>query len=148
MTQYQSIIHKMPYGKDFLFVDSYDYINEDGALGYYHFDPEAAFYESHFPGNPITPGVILIETMAQIGLVGLGLYLIQEKKTENKEIIGIAFTETQVQFLEKVLPGEKVKVESKKVYFRLGKLKCEVRMYNEKEQLVCFGTMAGIIINK
>ena len=37
--------------------------------------PMLDFYRGHFPGNPITPGVILVETMAQAGVVAFGIYL-------------------------------------------------------------------------
>ena len=142
------IIQKMPYGSDFHFVDRYEYLHEDGACGYYRYQETETFYESHFPGHPITPGVILTETMAQIGLVGLGIFLLEKRTLTAKAQLGLLLTESQVQFLKKVLPGEEVKVISEKVYFRLGKLKCNVTMYNEAGEKVCYGTMAGMLTSE
>ena len=49
-------------------------------VGAYRFREDEFFYRGHFPGRPITPGVILIETMAQIGVVAFGMYLLACQK--------------------------------------------------------------------
>jgi len=54
-------------------------------------------------------------------------------------------TATDVSFFKMVLPGEKVTVSSKKQYFRFGKLKCQVEMHNEANELVAKGIFSGII---
>jgi 3-hydroxyacyl-[acyl-carrier-protein] dehydratase len=51
-----------------------------------------------------------------------------------------------MQFFLPVYPGELVRVRSQKHYFRFNKLKCGVRMYNEQQQLVCKGILAGMLI--
>ncbi|WP_322549972.1 3-hydroxyacyl-ACP dehydratase FabZ family protein [Flavobacterium psychraquaticum] len=135
------IITKLPYSKPFLFVDEILAINENGVEGTFTFDANLDFYKGHFKNNPITPGVILTETMAQIGLVCLGIYL-----NEGKEIQNIGFTSSEVEFLKPVYPNEKVTVISEKIYYRFGKLKCKVKMLNEKKQEVCSGTLSGMII--
>ncbi|CAM3936851.1 3-hydroxyacyl-ACP dehydratase FabZ family protein [Flavobacterium cucumis] len=137
----EEIITKLPYAKPFLFVDDLIVINENGVEGTFTFDSNLDFYKGHFKNNPITPGVILTETMAQIGLVCLGIYL-----NEGKEIQNIGFTSSEVEFLKPVFPNEKVTVISEKVYFRFGKLKCNVKMLNEKREEVCSGTLAGMIV--
>lgn len=134
----------LPYSKPFLFVDGYTSIDENGAKGHYTFKENEYFYQGHFKDNPITPGVILIETMAQIGLVGLGLFLM--KVHESPKPINFAFTSSEVDFLKKVLPNEKVEVVSEKIYFRFKKLKCKVIMRNAKGEIVCQGTLAGMVI--
>jgi 3-hydroxyacyl-[acyl-carrier-protein] dehydratase len=139
----QEIIAKLPYSKPFLFVDELLQINENGVEGTYTFDEKLDFYKGHFKDNPITPGVILTEVMAQIGLVCLGIYLLND--TFNKDT-AIALTSTEIEFLKPVFPNEKVRVLSEKIYFRFGKLKCKVVMKNEKEEIVCSGTIAGMII--
>ena len=141
MSETDLILSKLPYQKPFLFVDELLQINENGAKGTFTFDEKLDFYKGHFKDNPITPGVILIETMAQIGLVCLGIYL-----TLNEDVSQIAFSSSEVEFLKPVYPNEKVTVISEKVYFRFGKLKCKVRMMNTKNEEVCSGTLSGIII--
>ena len=137
----QEIILKLPYSKPFLFVDELVSVNENRVEGTFTFDKNLDFYKGHFINNPITPGVILTETMAQIGLVCLGIYL-----NQGKEIKNIGFTSVEVAFLKPVYPNEKVTVISEKVYYRFGKLKCTVKMLNEKNEEVCSGTLAGMII--
>ena len=137
------LIKKLPYGPDFLFVDEISSVDENKIVGTYTFKPEALFYRDHFPGKPITPGVILIETMAQIGLVCLGFYLSKDKMEENP---AFAFTSSNVEFYKIVLPGEKVFVQSEKVFFRLGKLKCRVEMKNMDDEIIAKGEMSGMLI--
>ncbi|CAH0335803.1 3-hydroxyacyl-[acyl-carrier-protein] dehydratase FabZ [Flavobacterium sp. CECT 9288] len=141
----QEIISKLPYSKPFLFVDEIISIDENGVEGTYTFDENLDFYIGHFKDNPVTPGVILTEVMAQIGLVCLGVFLLNESLTKN---IVIGLTSTDIEFLKPVFPNEKVTVFSQKIYFRFGKLKCKVIMKNEKEEVVCTGTIAGMIISK
>lgn len=137
------ILSKLPYSKPFLFVDKVLEINENGVVGEYTFDENLDFYKGHFKDMPVTPGVILTETMAQIGLVCLGIYLLNENFNKNT---AICLTSTDMEFLKAVYPNEKVTVISEKIYFRFGKLKCKVKMINDKDQIVCSGLIAGMMI--
>lgn len=139
---YRQLISKLPYSKPFLFVDEITDITEDSIEGNFTFNPDLDFYKGHFNGNPITPGVILAETMAQIGVVCLGISLLGDSLNEKTKI---AMSSVEVEFLLPVFPGEKVTVLSKKIYFRFGKLKCNVSMRNTKGEEVCRGSIAGII---
>lgn len=139
----QEIMAKLPYSKPFLFVDELLSIDENGVEGCYTFDEKLDFYKGHFKDNPVTPGVILTEAMAQIGLVSLGIYLLNDTFNATTSI---ALTSTEIEFLKPVFPNEKVRVISEKIYFRFGKLKCKVMMQNEKGETVCSGTIAGMIV--
>lgn len=138
------IIKLLPYQNPFLFVDGIDAISEDGVTGHYIFKKNELFYEGHFKNNPITPGVILTECMAQIGLVCLGIYLLRDE-ISNLSQPQIALTSHQMDFYLPVFPNEKVTVISEKEVFRFHKLKCKVRMLNEKGELVCRGHISGMI---
>src|SRR5450755_2405848 len=75
------ILKYLPYKSSFLFVDNISALGLDGVTGDYTLKKGSFFYEDHFPNNPVTPGVIITEIMAQIGLVVLGIHLIlQENK--------------------------------------------------------------------
>ena len=87
--------------------------------------------------------MILTEVMAQVGLVCFGIFLLNN--TFNTET-SIALTSTEIHFLKPVYPKEKVTVISEKIYFRFGKLKCKVSMKNEKEEVVCSGIIAGMMV--
>ena len=138
----EEIIKNLPYNTPFLFVDDLVSVYESGVTGTFTFKEDLDFYRGHFKNNPITPGVILTETMAQIGLVCLGIFLVGNDLTEESQI---GLTSTDIEFLKPVFPGEKVTVISEKIYFRSNKLKCKVKMLNEKLEIVCEGTIAGII---
>ncbi|MFA9191660.1 FabA/FabZ family ACP-dehydratase [Flavobacterium sp. FZUC8N2.13] len=139
----QNILSKLPYAKPFLFVDEIIRIDENGVEGCYTFDENLDFYKGHFKDNPVTPGVILTEVMAQIGVVCLGIFLLNDTINSNATI---ALTSTNIEFLKVVRPNEKITVISEKIYFRFGKLKCKMMMKNEKEEVVCSGEIAGMII--
>ena len=139
----EEIISKLPYSKPFLFVDELLHIYENGVEGTYTFDEKLDFYKGHFKENPVTPGVILTEVMAQIGVVCLGLFLLNDKFNKNTSIV---LTSTEIEFIKPVFPNEKVTVISEKIYFRFSKLKCKVKMINDSGEEVCGGIIAGMII--
>ena len=140
----EELIDLLPYQDPFLFVDEIDVISENAVTGSYTFKEDAFFYEGHFKNNPITPGVILTECMAQIGLVCLGIYLLADELNSSKQS-QIALTANQMDFYLPVLPGEKVTVVSEKVVFRFNKLKCKVKMLNSKGGLVARGLISGML---
>ena len=135
------ILKLLPYSEPFLFVDELEQFSENGIRGNYTFPADSFFYNGHFKDNPVTPGVILTECAAQIGVVCLGIFLL---KDQEKSVVQIALTDSKMDFYKAVFPGEKVRVISEKLYFRFNKLKCSVKMYNSVEGLVCRGEIAGM----
>ncbi|OBX26679.1 3-hydroxyacyl-[acyl-carrier-protein] dehydratase [Gelidibacter algens] len=140
----KEIIKILPYESPFHFVDGLSAISDDGVTGHYTFKETEFFYAGHFKENPITPGVILTECMAQIGLVCLGIYLMRAELSDDFKP-QIALTSSQVDFFLPVFPGEKVSVISEKEVFRFNKLKCKVKLFNEKNELICRGTISGML---
>ena len=136
------IIKNLPYSEPFLFVDELEEVSENGIFGTYTFKEDADFYRGHFKDHPVTPGVILIECMAQIGVVCLGIYLL---KNENLGNFSVALSNSNIDFFLPVYPREKVSVVSEKVYFRFDKLKCKVKMFNAEGKLACRGEISGMI---
>ena len=147
---YNYILDQLPYKSSFRFVDEIAYLDSDKVIGHYTLKKDAFIYEDHFVGHPVTPGAILTEIMAQIGLVVLGIYLVtpppgqSDPPPEQKDTIPV-FTSIQVEFLKMALPGEKITVISKKDYFRFDKLKCHVEMKDASGALIAKGVFAGII---
>tara|TARA_R110002094_G_scaffold12935_1_gene23139 strand:- start:368 stop:805 length:438 start_codon:yes stop_codon:yes gene_type:complete len=140
----EQIIKLLPYQDPFLFVDGINSISEDGVTGYYTFKAYEVFYKGHFKNNPRTPGVILTECMAQIGLVCLGIYLLRNEFIETTKP-QIALTSHQMDFYLPVLPNEKVTVVSEKEVFRFNKLRCKVELFNAKDELVARGKISGML---
>jgi 3-hydroxyacyl-[acyl-carrier-protein] dehydratase len=145
---YKDILNHLPYKSSFRFVDTITELGEDGVVGEYTLKPDSFFYEDHFVGNPVTPGVIITEIMAQIGLVVLGIFLLSQDSgayENSNEATFPLFTSTEVSFHKMVLPGEKVRVVSKKQYFRFSKLKCYVEMWDSSNDLIAKGMFSGIV---
>lgn len=140
------IIERLPYASPFLFVDHLDHISENGVEGRYTFTRDSCFYRGHFKEVPVTPGVILTECCAQIGLVCLGIYLLGKTATSQPaEALQVAFSSSEMEFYVPVWPGETVKVVAEKEYFRFHKLKCKVKLFNARGTLACKGVLAGML---
>lgn len=143
------IIKLIPHKEPFRFIDKITYIDSGRIEGCYFFHRNHEFYQGHFPDYPLTPGVILIEVMAQIGLVAFGLYLLT--KIRQLDMINTSIpvlSSVDVKFCRKVLPGEYVFVKAEKTLFRHGKLVCSVKLYNNNDGIIAEGSISGFISNK
>ena len=142
---HEEIVQKLPYGPPFLFVDRITEVSQKHIKGEYMFKDTSDFYKGHFVNFPVTPGVILIECMMQIGLVSLGIYLLRDKNFDLKSNATVAVVEHQARFLKPVFPNENVTVVSDLEYFRFHKLKSQVKMLNAAGEVVCEGVFSGIL---
>ena len=124
----QKIISKLPYGEGFLFVDEITYVDENRIVGNYTFKADAPYYKWHFKHRPVTPGVLLIETMGQIGMASHIIYL--EKMYNCNMNVNPLMLNMEVSFLKEVYPNDKLEVESHKIYYRGGVLKSSIHLRN------------------
>ena len=138
------IFDLLPYKSSFRFVDEISFLDADKVVGHYTLREDAFFYEDHFPGHPVTPGAMLTEIMAQIGLVVLGIHLIVKGSAAAGEVFPL-LSSVNVEFHKMALPGQRLTVTSKKDYFRFNKLKCHVEMHNEAGELIAKGIFSGFI---
>jgi len=139
------VLELIPQRPPFRFIDEILELDEEGIVATYRFRADESFYAGHFPGNPITPGVILLETLAQTGVVAFGIYLASAQMPieELKRTLTV-FTEAEVEFTGMVRPGDRVTVRARKVYFRRLKLKVAAAMKLDDGTTVCSGSIAGI----
>ncbi len=142
------VLEKVPQRSPFRFIDEITSLDENHIEGNYFLRNDADFYKGHFPDFPITPGVILTEIIAQVGMVAFGIYLMmQEGETDFKNMVAL-LTETNIRFKKQVLPGQKVFVRSEKNLFRHGRLRCNVFLKNSEKELLCNGNMGGMLFNR
>jgi len=141
------ILNAVPQQKPFRFIDDILELDEEYIVGAYRFREDEYFYRGHFPGCPITPGVILMETMAQTGVVAFGIYLtlLQSRGTAGdvKGVLTLFTLADGVEFTGIVYPGERVIIRGCKVYFRRGSLRTKVTMERENGEIVCSGVLTG-----
>jgi 3-hydroxyacyl-[acyl-carrier-protein] dehydratase len=143
------VLELLPQKRPFRFVDRLVRLDENGAIGEYTFKDDETFYPGHFPGNPVTPGVILTETMCQTGIVALGIYLLglELPKEEVMKMVTL-LTESNVEFERMVRPGDTVRVSAEKIFWRRRKLKAQVSMTKADGTPVARGTVAGMGVER
>jgi len=144
----EQVLRAIPQQPPFRYID--DILEADGEhiVGTYRFREDEFFYRGHFPGNPITPGVILVEAMAQTGVVAFGLYLFMVEQKGSaagaKRLTTLFTILEEVEFRGIVRPGERVIIRGEKIYFRRGSLKTRTSMTRENGELVSSGVLAGM----
>ena len=135
----------VPQQKPFRFIDEIISLNEEQIVGRYTYKEDEFFYVGHFPNKPVTPGVILLETMAQTGVVAFGLYLLSlqlDRSAMDKWLT--LFSDAAVEFNRPVYPGEQVTITAKKIFWRRMKLKASVEMHNAAGALVSSCVISGV----
>jgi len=139
------VLELIPQQHPFRFIDEIVELDEHRIESRYTFREDESFYPGHFPGNPVTPGVILLEAMAQTGLVALGLYLLamDNPLDEVRKMITF-FSDAEVEFRRPVYPGETITIKGEKIYWRRNKLKSKTEVINSKGEVVAFATVSGM----
>jgi 3-hydroxyacyl-[acyl-carrier-protein] dehydratase len=135
----------LPQAEPFRFVDRVLEVDDRHIVAAYRFRPEESYYRGHFPGSPLTPGVILLECMAQCGIVLHGIYLLA-KEAPREEILrhrGL-FTGANVEWHAGVRPGEEVVVRGELMAWRRRRIRSRVVMTKETGELVATGELAGM----
>jgi 3-hydroxyacyl-[acyl-carrier-protein] dehydratase len=144
----QEVLALVPQQRPFRFIDEIISLTEDEIVGAYRYREDEFFYKGHFPGRPITPGVILIETMAQIGVVAYGMYLLacqrNVRPSQMRGPLSLFSLADNIEFKGIVVPGERVIVKGQKIYMRKGALKVDIHMERENGEVVCVGKLAGM----
>ena len=144
----ETILEHLPQQEPFRFVDRILEVDDDHIVATYRFRPEHDFYRGHFPGNPVTPGVILIESMAQVGVVAMGIYLLSREAPEKVGKVVTMFTDVAMDFTGVVRPGDEVTITGHKQFFRRLKLRSKVEMKLADGTTVASGTVSGMGVDR
>ncbi len=116
----QEILRTLPHRIPFLLVDKIIELEEGKrAVGIKNVTINEPFFQGHFPGIPIMPGVLILESMAQVGAV------IALRMPENEGKLVYFAGIDQVRFRKPVVPGDvlRIEVEALKMKGTIGKLK-------------------------
>lgn len=140
----RTVLEMVPQQDPFRFIDEIIELDDEHIVAAVEFDKNSDFYRGHFPDRPVTPGVILIEAMAQAAVVAFGVHLVAQK--HGLEHVGgllSLFTDAEVEFPAMVKPGQRVITTGKKIYYRHRKLRASAEMRLEDGTLVCSGILSG-----
>ncbi len=104
----KEIMEIIPHRSPFLLIDTIEELEEGKrAVGKKCVSFNEPYFAGHFPSNPVMPGVLIIEAMAQVGAVAmLGM---EEWKGKTAYFVGI----DKAKFKNKVLPGDVLMIETK-----------------------------------
>lgn len=108
MLNIQQIMEIIPQRPPFLLIDRVEeYTPGESAVAYKNVTINEAFFQGHFPGNPIMPGVLMIEALAQTGAIAI---LSQENTKGKNALFGGV---DKLKFKRQVVPGDVLKLEVK-----------------------------------
>ena len=98
----------IPQREPFLMIDEVEqYVQGESCTAYKKVREEEYYFKGHFPGNPIMPGVLIVESLAQTGAVAI--LSMEENKGKNALFGGI----DKLRFKKQVVPGNVLKLEVK-----------------------------------
>ncbi|MBT3668376.1 MAG: beta-hydroxyacyl-ACP dehydratase [Opitutae bacterium] len=105
----EEIHRRIPHRPPFLFIDNILEISDNGARASLAVRKDFAFFEGHYPGNPIMPGVLLCESVFQTGAVFLADHLKEQTLTEDN-VTPVLSRIRDARFKRMVLPGDHIEI--------------------------------------
>ena len=108
MLSKEEIKEIIPQREPFLMIDEVeDYIPGESCTAYKNISKDEYYFKGHFPGNPIMPGVLITESLAQTGAIAI--LSLEANKGRNALFAGI----DKMRFKKQVVPGDVLKLEVK-----------------------------------
>lgn len=131
----------IPHRYPFLLVDKILEV-EPGkrAVGIKNVTANEPFFQGHFPGNPIMPGVLIVEALAQTACVA-GLLM-----EENKGKLGVFTGFEKIKFRKQVVPGDTLKLEAEYLVLKMGMGKVKV-VATVDDQVACEGEIRFAMVD-
>lgn len=139
----KQIESRLPHRYPFLLVDKIFHLDDESVAGVKNVTMNEPFFQGHFPGNPVMPGVLQIEAMAQVGGI---LVLNTVPDPENYWTLFLAVE--SFKFRKMVLPGDTLVIQCDLMApIKRGIAKMRGKGY-VGNNLVCEGTMTARIVRK
>ena len=108
MLNKEEIKNIIPQREPFLMIDEVEeFVPGESCTAYKNVSADEYYFKGHFPGNPIMPGVLIVESLAQTGAVAI--LSMEENKGKNALFGGI----DKIRFKKQVVPGDRLKLEVK-----------------------------------
>jgi len=138
----EKIIDVMPHRYPFLLLDSVEQVEDDMVIGIKNVTYNEPFFQGHFPGDPIMPGVLIIESMVQTG----GFLLLKKMGNPKKKVV--YFTSiNKAKFKHPVRPGDVLRHEVKLVSFRFNFCKLKGKSF-VGEKIVAEGEFTAAVTDR
>ncbi|NPA48654.1 MAG: 3-hydroxyacyl-ACP dehydratase FabZ [Thermodesulfobacteria bacterium] len=127
---HKEILSLLPHRYPFLFIDRVvDFSEEPPAIEAVKcFTLNEAFFQGHFPGEPVVPGVILIEALAQLGII-----FFKSLKPEFKERLFFLAGVEKARFRRPVFPGDVAHLKLEGYQFRRNIIRTRGKVLVEEE---------------
>ena len=136
------ILNILPHRYPFLMVDKIVKLEKNKVIGIKNVTINEPFFQGHFPGQPVMPGVLIIEAMAQTGG-----FLLLNRLEETKDKLLYFMMIDKVKFRKTVKPGDQLRIEVIMKKFRKRLCVIEGKTYVE-EELVAEGEFTAMIVDK
>lgn len=134
------IMEYLPHRFPFLLVDRVlEYEEDKKIVGIKNVTCNEPFFQGHFPGKPIMPGVLIIEALAQLS----GLMLL--KAPEDRGKVGVFLAVDHARFRRMVVPGDQLRLVSEVLRMRPGLLKVAARAL-VGEEVACEAEMMFMVM--
>jgi UDP-3-O-[3-hydroxymyristoyl] N-acetylglucosamine deacetylase / 3-hydroxyacyl-[acyl-carrier-protein] dehydratase len=139
MMDVRKILETLPHRYPFLLVDRI--LEVEGTrkiVGLKNVTINEPFFQGHFPGHPVMPGVLIVEAMAQTG----GMLLLEQITDRDRKVVYFMALDN-VKFRKPVVPGDQLRMEVEMLQFRgkvarmKGTALVDGQVVTEAEMLAC-----------
>jgi beta-hydroxyacyl-ACP dehydratase FabZ len=144
LLDYNGILKLLPHRYPFLLIDKVLRIEDENiVVAQKNVTFNEPFFQGHFPSEPVMPGVLIVEAMAQAG--ALLLFVVDKTAFEAQK--RPAFTAIDAcRFRKPVRPGDVLIFKAHLLQYRRGMGKLEVKVYNQREELVAEANIMATMV--